>query len=425
MQIYRFQVSSTRTAKEKVKMKLGSGRNLLVVAGTAVAFLLRVSLASAGPQAAPRAQAPQTGQPAPTAKPLMAEEVFKNVQVLRGIPVDEFMATMGFIAASLSLNCLDCHTEDSGRDPAKYAEDTPIKQTARKMLLMVKQINAQNFGGVRTVTCYTCHRSDVAPRFTPSLAEQYGTPPERDPNDVEIEKQPDPKAPTADQILDKYIQAMGGEQRLAGLSSFTAKGTYSGYDTDFAKLPAEVYAKAPGLRTTVIHPPIGEGTTVYDGRNGWVSAANALLPLVALTGGELDAVTLEGELAFPAKIKQYLTGWRAGFPPMTVDDHNVVVVQGTAPAGSRVKLFFDKDSGLLVRVVMFTTTVIGLNPREIDYSDYRDVAGVKVPFKWTMVWTDGRAEYEMTDVKPNVAIDAARFAKPSPAKVSVPRAATQ
>jgi hypothetical protein len=239
---------------------------------TALGFLaLAVCMSSTS---AVQGQNAATGQ-AQRAKPLMAEDAFKNVQVLRGIPVDEFMATMGFIAASLSLNCLDCHTQDSGRDPAKYAEDTPIKQTARKMLLMVRQINAQNFGGVRTITCYTCHRSDVAPRFTPSLAEQYGTPPDRDPNDVDFAQQPDPKAPTADQILDKYIQAVGGAQRAPGLTSFTAKGTYSGYDTDFAKKPAEVYAKAPGLRTTVIHPPIGEGTTVFDGQNGWIAEANS------------------------------------------------------------------------------------------------------------------------------------------------------
>jgi photosynthetic reaction center cytochrome c subunit len=393
-------------------MKRGSRRVVVGFVGTAVVCLLNGPLSAlpANGQAGPRGAAAG-------AKPPMAEEVFKNVQVLRGVPVDEFMATMGFIAASLSLNCLDCHTQDSGRDPAKYAEDTPIKQTARKMLLMVQQINAQNFGGVRTVTCYTCHRSDVAPRFTPSLAEQYGTPSERDPNDIDVAQQPDPKAPTADQILDKYVQAIGGAQRLASLTSFTATGTYSGYDTDFAKTPAEIYTKAPGLRTTVIHPPIGEGTTVYDGHNGWIAESNSLLPLITLTGGELDAATIEAELAFPAKIKQYLTNWRADFPPAMVDDRNVVVVQGTAPAGSKVKLFFDKDSGLLVRMVMFTNTVIGLNPREIDYSDYRDVAGVKVPFKWTAVWTDGRSEYEMTEIKPNVAIDAAKFAKPAPAPV--------
>ena len=392
-------------------MKLGSWHKVPGFLAAAVVCLLNGFVAQA--QTAP-------GNPPAAAKPPMAEEVFKNVQVLRGIPVDEFMATMGFIAASLSLNCLDCHTEDSGRDPAKYAEDTPIKQTARKMLLMVKQINAQNFGGVRTVTCYTCHRSDVTPRFWPSLAEQYGTPPERDPNDIEIAQQPDPKAPTVDQILDKYIQAIGGAQRVAALTSFSASGSYSGYDTDFAKTPAEIYAKAPALRTTVIHPPIGQGTTVYDGHNGWVAEANSLLPLITLTGGELDAVTLEAELAFPARIKQYLTGWRGGFPPVTIDDHSTMVLQATAPAGSRVKLFFDKDSGLLLRMVMFTNTVIGLNPREIDYSNYREVAGVKMPFKWTAVWTDGRSEFEMNDIKPNVAIDAAKFGKPAAAKPATP-----
>lgn len=400
-----------RSERNERHMKLGWRQVSIGILALAVCLS---SALTAAAQGGPNA-------PAPGAKPPMAEDVFKNVQVLRGIPVDEFMATMGFIAASLSLNCLDCHTEDSGRDPAKYAEDTPIKQTARKMLLMVRQINAQNFGGVRTVTCYTCHRSDVAPRFTPSLAEQYGTPPDRDPNDIEVAQQPDPKAPTADQILDRYIQALGGAQRLAALASLTAKGTYSGYDTDFAKKPAEVYAKAPGLRTTIIHPPIGEGTTVCDGRDGWIAEANSLLPLITLTGGELDAATLEAELTFPAKIKQYLTGWRADFPPLTLGDRNVLVVQGTAPRGSRVKLYFDKDSGLLVRTVIFTNTVIGLNPREIDYSDYRDVAGVKVPFKWTDVWTDGRSEFEMTEIQPNAPIDAAKFSKPAPSKIVSPQ----
>ena len=102
-------------------------------------------------------------------KPLMAEQVFKNVLVLHGITVAEFMGTMGFIAASLSLNCLDCHVDESADDFAKYAVDTPIKQTARKMLLMVQAINKQTFGGVTTVTCYTCHRSDVA-GFSPPCA---------------------------------------------------------------------------------------------------------------------------------------------------------------------------------------------------------------------------------------------------------------
>src|SRR3989442_4763910 len=104
------------------------------------------------------------GQTAPQEKPQMAEEVFKNIQVLRGLTVDEFMGTMGFIAASLSMNCIDCHSVEAASDVTKYAVDTPVKQTARKMILMVKSINAANFGGKQTVTCYSCHRSGNAPK---------------------------------------------------------------------------------------------------------------------------------------------------------------------------------------------------------------------------------------------------------------------
>ncbi len=73
---------------------------------------------------------PKTSPPVATQKPLMAEQVFKNVQVLKGIPVDEFMGTMGFFAASLSLNCTDCHVQAANDDWARYADDTPLKVTA-------------------------------------------------------------------------------------------------------------------------------------------------------------------------------------------------------------------------------------------------------------------------------------------------------
>lgn len=84
---------------------------------------------------------------APPQKPQMAEDVLKNIQVLRGIPMDEFMGTMGFFASALSLNCIDCHVKEAAGNWARYADDTPLKQTARKMVLMVRTINQANFGG--------------------------------------------------------------------------------------------------------------------------------------------------------------------------------------------------------------------------------------------------------------------------------------
>ena len=159
-----------------------------------------------------------SGQAAGQQKPLMAEDIFKNVQVLRGIPVDQFLGTMGFISAALSMNCSECHHTGS---VLQYADDTPMKQMARRMIVMMNAFNKANFGGKRMITCYTCHRgsSDI-PKVTPSLAEQYGTPPPDDPDEVVIPETPAP-APSADVILNKYIQALGGAQKLAAFTSFS------------------------------------------------------------------------------------------------------------------------------------------------------------------------------------------------------------
>jgi photosynthetic reaction center cytochrome c subunit len=384
-------------------MKLRSRRGSLGVVAMAV-----LCLAGAAPA---RGQAgASAGQAAPGAKPLMSDQFFKNVQVLKGIPVDQFLGTMGFIAASLSVNCTECHSA-AGRGMIRdYAADTPKKQKARQMMLMVKALNQTNFGGGHRVTCWTCHRSDTQPPETPSLAVQNGAVPDRDPNDIEVLDQPIPGAPTADQILDKYIQALGGAERLAGLTSLSAKGTYSGFDTDLGKVPVEVYAKFPGQSSTIVHrSEKAQNITTYDGRNGWIVMTNTILPVKSLSGGELDNAQLDAEMFFPAGIKKYLSNLRTGFPPTTVDDELVQVVQGTAPGGTRVKLFFDAKTGLLVRVARFAETALGLNPSQVDYSDYRDLAGVKVPFHWTLTWTDGRSDFDMTDVQPNVPIDAAKF----------------
>src|SRR3984885_2677636 len=131
------------------------------------------------------------GQAATQEKPLMSDQVFKNVQVLKGIPVDEFMGTMGFFAAALSLNCTECHTADAINDLSEYATDTPLKQAARRMVLMVRTINQNNFGGKPVVTCYTCHRTSSKPKNIVSLVEQYNTPTD-DPNEVELETNPTP-----------------------------------------------------------------------------------------------------------------------------------------------------------------------------------------------------------------------------------------
>jgi photosynthetic reaction center cytochrome c subunit len=363
---------------------------------------------------------PAKSQAAPEQKPQMADVVFKNVQILRGLTVNEFMGTMGFISASLSMNCIDCHVTASASDVARFADDTPLKQTARKMILMVKTINAANFGGKRTVTCYSCHRGADRPKAIPSLADQYGTPPPEDPNEAEIATPPPAGAPSAGQILDKYIQALGGTQRLAGLTSFVAKGTYQGFDTSDEKVPVEIFAQAPAQRTTVVHLPEGDSVRTYDGRNAWMTSTGTLLPLpvLELSGGDLDGARLDALLSFPAQLKQAFRDWRTGFPDAAIDENPVDIVQGTDAQNMPVKLYFDRKSGLLVRLVRYSETPIGVNPTQIDYANYREVAGVQVPFRWTVTWTDGRSLTELSSLQPNQPIDPSKFAKPNPPRAT-------
>jgi photosynthetic reaction center cytochrome c subunit len=352
-------------------------------------------------------------QTATDQKPLTAGQFFKNVKVLGGLPVNEFMTTMGFFSASLGYSCENCHGEDVGWE--NYAaEDKEKKQTARRMIAMVAGINKAYFAGRQVITCYSCHRGGNHPKMTPNLALLDSPPAEVEPDDV-VEQ--GPKTPSVDQIFDKYIQAIGGAQRLANLTSFIAKGTSLGYGLEAEQRPVEIFAKAPGQRTTIVHSASGEDTTTYDGRAGWIAGPQIAgpgipVPVLALNGGDLEGAKLDAELSFPGRIKQALGQWRVG-RPTEIDDKEVQVVQGISSGGALATLYFDGQSGLLVRLMRYTNSTVGRFPTEIDFSDYREVSGVKMPFRWTVTWLDGRQKFELSEVQPNVPIDAAKFAKPA------------
>jgi hypothetical protein len=276
------------------------------------------------------------------------------------------------------------------------------------MIQMMAAINQGSFGGRQVVTCYSCHRGADKPRVTPSLAAIYSAPPPEEPPDIIPQAS---NAPSIDIVFDKYLQALGGPQRLATLTSFVAKGTSVGYGPEGTNRPVEIYAKGPDLRTTIIHTLDGDSTTTYDGRTGWVAAPHRPVPVLQLTGGDLGGVKLDAELSFPARIKQTLGNWRVG-APTTIDDRDVQVVQGSSTSGTLATMYFDASSGLLVRMVRYADSRVGRLPTQFDYADYRDVAGVKMPFKWKMTWLDGFEDLTLTEIRPNVSIDAARFAKP-------------
>jgi hypothetical protein len=353
-----------------------------------------------------------TGQAASAALPLRADQAFKNVQALKGISVDDFMGTMGIMSAALGFDCQECH-DAAGTDKVDWAADTPRKVTARRMVNMVTAINRDNFGGRQLVTCWTCHRGRDRPVITMSLDAVYGTPVlERD----DLVPVSPPGLPRPDQIIDKYLQALGGAGRLAGVTSFAARGTSVGFGGFGGGGAVQIYSKAPDQRATIIEfkdaPGRDASIRSYDGKSGWIKTPLTVLGEYQLNGSELDGARLDAQLSFPAQIKQVLTNMRT-LDPTTIDDRDVDVIQGNGPGRLFATLYFDRETGLLVRMIRYGASPIGRLPTQVDYSDYREVGGIKVPFRFTFAWLDGRDAFQLNEVQLNVPTDAAKFGRPS------------
>jgi hypothetical protein len=354
--------------------------------------------------AALRGQAVPPGSP-----PLVSESHFKNIQVLKGVPIDTFFDVMGMFAASMGDDCTFCHSKDAVFRHAAFADSTPMIQRARQMIVMMQTLNKTYFGGASKVTCFTCHRGNYTPANSPRFSLQYGTP-EDDPNVIDFV--PDTRG-SAPEILDRYLQALGGPAALASLSSFTATGSYAGFDTGQSEVPVEIFAKAPNQRSWTIHFFNGDSFRVFDGRNGWWAGPDGPAPIETLTSGNLDRYRLEALVAFPGGIKAAFSQWKVG--RTAIGDRDVRIVQGTNPGLLPVNLYFDNASGLLVRIVRWNETPVGPVPTQIEYADYRTVAGVKMPFTWTVSQTYMQMTIKLTEIRPNAPVDAARFAKPAPA----------
>ena len=347
---------------------------------------------------------PKTALPGET-----ADQHFKNVTVLKGIPVDEFMGEMGLFSAALSFCCKDCHT-GAGTSNPKWEDDPPRKVIARRMAQMVSNINKENFNGRQVVTCWTCHRGSPSPAITPPIDTIYGDT-VFTPTDVLPAATPaNAGTPPADQILDKYIQALGGADALSKLTSFTAKGT-SHLFGEVQEDPAEIAAKSPNLLATVVHQREGDVARTYDGREAWVMLPLTVVGQYPLNGSALEGAKLDAQLAFPGGLKQFFNTWRVTYPSV-VSGKPVYVIQGTTPGGLLATFYFDKQTGLLTRMVRYAASSMGRVPTQIDYSDYRPVNGVMMPYKWTYGWISGQEIYTITEYQANAAVDSAKFAKP-------------
>jgi len=378
-----------------------TGRNWLLVAGAAAVFAVSAMVADGV-----GAQSGASPQAANAAGPKTAVQQFKNIQVLKDSPADQLVPAMQFISASLGVECEFCHVQG-----AFEKDDKKPKDAARKMMQMMFAINKDNFEGHREVTCYSCHRGSTDPVATPAVmtAEskvkvgEAKAPAAADDDDEA--KTPD--GPSADQLIEKYLKAVGGAAAVDKVTSRVMKGTITFGDSD---VPIEIYAKAPDQRASFVHTPHGDSITAFDGHEGWLGLPSHQVR--DMHGPDLDGAAIDADLHFPEHLKGMFS--QAKFRGTEkVDGHDAYLVVGQRDGKTPLRLYFDEQSGLLIRLVRFGETPLGRLPTQIDYADYKESGGMKIPFRWTLARPSGVFTIQVTEVKENVPVDNAKFAKPA------------
>lgn len=320
-----------------------------------------------------------------------AAQRFKNIQIFKDIPATQLEPTMAFISGSLGVRCNYCHV------PGQFEkDDKPTKAAARRMIRMVLDLNKGSFNGQSAISCFTCHRGKPAPVSVPAMGQNLWTPSSAAPA-------PDP-LPSSKEILDRYVQALGGAEALQKITSRSAKGSRIG--ADGVLVPEEVHQKAPDKLLTVTRYPNVVFSNGFNGTEAWGHSSRegaTPLPEQLIAQIKRDAVFYQ-ELKTPALYSSLTVVGRA-----SVRDADAYMIQAKPIDGPVEKLFFDVRTGLLLRRYVETDTALGKLPLQTDYEDYREVDGVKQPFliHWSFpgrIW--GR---KLDEIKQNVPLDDAKF----------------
>jgi hypothetical protein len=307
---------------------------------------------------------------------------------------------MQFISASLGVECETCHVKD------KYeADDKNAKRTAREMMAMTAAINKESFRGQQTITCYSCHRGSERPIASPPVMDS-DTPPTRP---VAPTRPPAGAAqPSADDIIAKYLTAVGGTDATKKITSRTMKGSIVAMGSEST---IDLYTKAPNKRVSISHAsPTSDSFTAFDGTVGWMGSTGR--PAREMAPTEAFASSLDSDFYLIADLKTIFPQLRRG-RSMEITGVMCDSISGSKPGQPPVTFYFDQKTGLLQRMVRYAQNPMGRMPTQIDYADYREVDGVKTPWRWTLSRPNGRFTIQLKEVKNNVPIDDAKFAMPA------------
>ncbi len=313
----------------------------------------------------------------------MAENKFKNIKVLTGTKASDLLPAMQFMSASLKVDCDYCHTQDRASDDKKE------KESARKMIVMTKQINETNFGGRLQVICATCHAGHTHPIGTPPVpgaADRL-----RNSNDL-----------NPDKIIADYDAAAGGPA-AAKAAALQLDGT-SVSDGKSQKLRM----LRMGDKFLISHDDSEHNMKLgYNGTEGWFSAGGKANPVPSevISGFAHMTAVYTGKGSLPT-----LSNMRAGTGK--IDGMDVVGIRGETADKLRVTLFFDKKSNLLVRALYLTPTILGSIPLECDYSDFKKVDGIQVATHIQIHGAEGDEDIKIHGVQIETNIAASAFDMP-------------
>ncbi len=351
---------------------------------------------------------------APQDKPV--EQTRKNIKVLTGLPDSQLIPVMNFMSASLGRRCNFCHITDKGRDGFAL-DDKPEKNTAREMIKMVMGLHKQNFPGASEISCFTCHRGQQRPVNVPPLPLPTPLPrPSASPAATTgaAPTQPSgapspPPTPTADEIYSKYIAAIGGQANVDKIKSRTAKGSVAQPN---GTVTVDIAQGAPDKFHITATTPTGAFERGFNGSVGWEKGPQGVR---ALAPAEVAQLQNSIGLLRHIRLKEQFTSMRARGTQL-IGDRPTYVVIGTTADNRQERLFFDTQTGLLLRRISYMATLLGLIPEQIDFEDYRDVDGVKFPFTVRVSSIEvGNPVSSRTfsEMKLNAPVDEAKFNMPA------------
>jgi outer membrane murein-binding lipoprotein Lpp len=334
------------------------------------------------------------------------EDAFKNIKALNGQQADMLNPTMVMFEAALGVGCGYCHDADANK---REVDSKPQKLIARQMIEMVNSVNKTTFRGQAKVSCFTCHQGRNIPIGVPNVTNSPLPPALGE--DFVASLPPPPPVPsvTPVQVIDKYIASLGAVQQVGGLDA-VGTVTQRRPGRNFPSQQIEILSKAPGMGLTITRAGQNDNLMAYGATAGWARGGTAAPR--DLRKAEADGAMLEDPYNLPAHLKQMLLEPKMERPTV-IRGHEVFVISAKTRNLPKVEAFFNKDTAMLERLVYYNDTLFGIYPTQVEYRDFRDVGGRKVPYEWVISQTRNREfTYAMQTVKA-APIEDAKFAKPS------------